>query len=112
MWLRARGKVGNDVALQQCLLAYASDMGILDTATKPHGVNWFTGGVQMASLDHARWFNEPFNIEEWLLYSMDSPSASGARGFNRGEIFTESGVLVSSVAQEGLMRPREPKFKN
>ena len=113
MWLRARGKVDpKDIALQQCLLAYASDMGILDTATKPHGVNWFTGGVQMASLDHSMWFHEPFDISDWLLYTMDSPSASGARGFNRGEIFTESGVLVSSVAQEGLMRPREPKFKN
>jgi acyl-CoA thioesterase II len=112
MWLRARGKVGKDVALQQCLLAYASDMGILDTATKPHGVNWFTGGVQMASLDHAMWFHEPFNIEEWLLYAMDSPSASGARGFNRGEIFTEAGKLVASVTQEGLIRPREPKYKN
>ena len=112
MWMRARANVGDDVALQQCLLAYASDMGILDTATKPHGVNWFTGGVQMASLDHSMWFHEPFNMSEWLLYSMDSPSASGARGFNRGEIFTEQGVLVASVAQEGLMRPREPKFKN
>jgi acyl-CoA thioesterase-2 len=112
MWLRARGQVGNDIALQQCLLAYASDMGILDTATKPHGVNWFTGGVQMASLDHSMWFHEPFDISNWLLYTMDSPSASGARGFNRGEIFTESGKLVASVAQEGLMRPREPKFKN
>ena len=112
MWLRARGHVGDDVALQQCLLAYASDMGILDTATKPHGVNWFTGGVQMASLDHAMWFHEPFNIEDWLLYAMDSPSASGARGFNRGEVFTESGKLVASVTQEGLIRPREPKFKN
>jgi acyl-CoA thioesterase-2 len=112
MWLRARGRVGEDVALQQCLLAYASDMGILDTATKPHGVNWFTGGVQMASLDHAMWFHEPFNIEEWLLYAMDSPSASGARGFNRGEVFTQEGKLVASVVQEGLIRPREPKFKN
>jgi acyl-CoA thioesterase-2 len=112
MWLRARGPVGDNVALQQCLLAYASDMGILDTATKPHGVNWFTGGVQMASLDHSMWFHEPFNISEWLLYAMDSPSASGARGFNRGEVFTESGKLVASVAQEGLMRPREQKFKN
>jgi acyl-CoA thioesterase-2 len=113
MWLRARGRLdANDIALQQCMLAYASDMGILDTATKPHGVNWFTGGVQMASLDHSMWFHEPFDISQWLLYTMDSPSASGARGFNRGEIFTESGKLVASVAQEGLMRPREPKFKN
>ncbi len=113
MWLRARGKVDPaNTALQQCLLAYASDMGILDTATKPHGVNWFTGGVQMASLDHSMWFHEPFDISDWLLYTMDSPSASGARGFNRGEIFTEAGKLVASVTQEGLMRPREPKFKN
>jgi acyl-CoA thioesterase-2 len=112
MWLRARGQVGDNIPLQQCLLAYASDMGILDTATKPHGVNWFTGGVQMASLDHSMWFHEPFDISNWLLYTMDSPSASGARGFNRGEVFTESGKLVASVAQEGLMRPREQKFKN
>jgi acyl-CoA thioesterase-2 len=112
MWLRASGPVGEDIALQQCMLAYASDMGILDTATKPHGVNWFTGGVQMASLDHAMWFHEPFRIEDWLLYAMDSPSASGARGFNRGEVFTRDGKLVASVVQEGLIRPRESKFKN
>lgn len=113
MWMRVRGKVEPaNQPLQQCLLAYASDMGILDTATKPHGVNWFTGGVQMASLDHSMWFHEPFDISDWLLYTMDSPSASGARGFNRGEIFTEAGKLVASVTQEGLMRPREPKFKN
>ncbi|RYG21755.1 MAG: hypothetical protein EON93_25665 [Burkholderiales bacterium] len=113
MWLRSRGQIDpNNIALQQCLLAYASDMGILDTSTKPHGVNWFTGGVQMASLDHSMWFHEPFDISDWLLYTMDSPSASGARGFNRGEIFTQSGKLVASVTQEGLMRPREPKFKN
>ncbi|MDZ4762569.1 MAG: acyl-CoA thioesterase II [Alphaproteobacteria bacterium] len=112
MWLRARGKVGENQPLQQCLLAYASDMGILDTATKPHGVNWFTGGVQMASLDHAMWFHEPFNIEDWLLYSMDSPSASGARGFNRGEVYSRNGVLVASVVQEGLIRRRDPKLKN
>jgi acyl-CoA thioesterase-2 len=87
-------------------------MGILDTATKPHGVNWFTGGVQMASLDHAMWFHEPFDIAQWLLYAMDSPSASGARGFNRGEVFTRDGRLVASVAQEGLIRPRERRFKN
>jgi acyl-CoA thioesterase II len=112
VWLKARGAVGAGQPLHQCLLAYASDMGILDTATKPHGVNWFTGGVQMASLDHAMWFHEPFSMEDWLLYSMDSPSASGARGFNRGEVFTRAGKLVASVVQEGLIRPRESKFKN
>jgi acyl-CoA thioesterase-2 len=113
LWMRARRAVDPDnTALQQCLLAYASDMGILDTATKPHGVNWFTGGVQMASLDHSMWFHEPFDISSWLLYAMDSPSASGARGFNRGEIYTQDGVLAASVAQEGLMRPRDAKFRN
>jgi acyl-CoA thioesterase-2 len=66
----------------------------------------------MASLDHSMWFHEPFDISGWLLYAMDSPSASGARGFNRGEVFTEAGTLVASVTQEGLMRPRESKFKN
>lgn len=112
VWIRAKGQVGGDQALQQCLLAYASDMGILDTAARPHGVNWFTGGVQMASLDHAMWFHRPFDISDWLLYVQDSPSASGARGFTRGEVFRRDGVLAASVIQEGLIRPREPKFKN
>jgi acyl-CoA thioesterase-2 len=113
MWMKVRGAVDrNNFALQQCLLAYASDMGILDTATKPHGVNWFTGGVQMASLDHAMWFHHPFNVADWLLYAMDSPSASGARGFNRGEVYTREGKLVASVVQEGLIRPRDASFKN
>jgi acyl-CoA thioesterase-2 len=109
MWMRARGPIGSSPALQQCLLAYASDMGILDTATKPHGVHWFTGDVQLASLDHAMWFHEPFNFEDWHLYSMDSPSASGARGFNRGEIYSADGKLIASVAQEGLIRPSGDK---
>jgi acyl-CoA thioesterase-2 len=104
MWMRARGKVGDDVALQQCMLAYASDMGILDTATKPHGVNWFTGGVQMASLDHAMWFHRRFRADEWLLYEQRAISSSSARGFAGGSIFTAGGDLVVNVVQEGLIR--------
>ncbi len=112
MWMRANAPIGDDQALQHCMLAYASDMGILDTAARPHGVNWFTGGVQMASLDHAMWFHRPFDISDWMLYAQDSPSASGARGFTRGEVFRRDGVLAASVTQEGLIRPRDAKFKN
>jgi acyl-CoA thioesterase-2 len=93
-----------DVAFQQCVLAYASDMTLLDTSLLPHGIGWFDNRVQMASIDHAMWFHRPFRADQWLLYVQDSPSASGARGFNRGLIFSRDGKLVASVAQEGLMR--------
>ncbi len=107
VWFRARKAVeeGN-VALNQCVMAYASDMTLLDTCVRPHGVSWLSGKMQTASLDHAMWFHAPFNAHEWLLYAMDSPSASGARGFNRGVIYTRNGNLVASVAQEGLIRFR------
>ncbi len=105
VWFRARRDFGDDIALNQCVLAYASDMTLLDTCVRPHGVNWLSGRVQMASLDHAMWFHGPFRADEWLLYSQDSPSSSGARGLNRGSIFTRDGRLIASVAQEGLIRP-------
>lgn len=108
VWVRATGPLPDDVALQQCVLAYASDMTLLDTSLLPHGVGWFDDSVQMASLDHAMWFHRPFRADQWLLYVQDSPSASGARGFNRGLVFTQEGQLVASVAQEGLMRVRKP----
>lgn len=82
-------------------------MTLLDTSLLPHGIGWFSNKVQMASIDHAMWFHRPFRMDQWLLYAQDSPSAFGARGFNRGLIFDANGVLVASVAQEGLMRPRE-----
>jgi len=104
VWVRATGELPADVALQQCVLAYASDMTLLDTGLAPHGIGWFDPRVQMASIDHAMWFHRPFRADKWLLYVQDSPSASGARGFNRGMIYDDSGVLVASVAQEGLMR--------
>ena len=93
------------------MLAYASDMSLLDTGLLPHGIGWFDNKVQMASLDHAMWFHRPFRADEWLLYVQDSPSASGARSFNRGMIYTRDGKLVASVAQEGLMRPRDGRAK-
>ncbi len=90
---------------QQAVLAYASDMSLLDTALLPHGVDW-QSAIQMASLDHAMWFHHRFHVDDWLLYVQESPSASGARGFNRGAIYARNGSLVASVVQEGLMRPR------
>ncbi|HEY5048875.1 MAG TPA: acyl-CoA thioesterase II [Rhizomicrobium sp.] len=112
VWVRATGALPDDIALQQCVLAYASDMTLLDTALLPHGIGWFDNRLQMASIDHAMWFHRPFRADAWLLYVQDSPSASDARGFNRGLVFTQDGRLVASVAQEGLMRLREPKAQS
>ena len=108
IWMRATGKLPDDFPLHQCVLAYASDFTLLDTALIAHGKVVFDTTVQMASLDHAIWFHRPFRADEWLLYTQDSPSASGARGLSRGSVFTRDGILVASVAQEGLMRPVDP----
>ncbi|MEG3180681.1 acyl-CoA thioesterase [Sphingomonas sp. LT1P40] len=105
-WFRAAATLPDDPALHRAILSYASDMMLLGTATLPHGVNWMTGKLQSASLDHAVWLHEPLRADEWLLYATDSPWAGHARGFNRGRIFTRDGRLVASVAQEGLMRIR------
>ena len=102
-WLRARDTVPDDPHLHQCILAYASDMGILSTCTLPHGKSFMTG-LMTASLDHAMWFHRPFRVDEWILFAQDSPAAGGSRGFNRGMMFTQDGTLVASVAQEGLIR--------
>jgi len=106
LWIRATGPLPDDQALHQCILAYASDMSLLDTGLLPHGIGWLDNKTQMASLDHAMWFHRPFRLDDWLLYVQDSPSASGARSFNRGLIYAKDGRLVASVTQEGLMRPR------
>jgi acyl-CoA thioesterase II len=106
VWVKATGALPDNVALHQCVLAYASDMTLLDTSLLPHGFGWFDNRIQMASIDHAMWFHRPFRADQWLLYVQDSPSAFGARGFNRGLIYAEDGTLVASVAQEGLMRLR------
>ncbi|RDE05365.1 acyl-CoA thioesterase [Sphingomonas aracearum] len=108
-WFRIVSAVGDDPALHRAILAYASDMALMATSMMPHGVNWMTPGMQSASLDHALWIHEPFRADEWLLYATDSPWAGHARGMNRGQIFTRDGRLVASVAQEGLIRQRQPK---
>ena len=95
--------------MQQAILAYASDWGLLGASLLPHGRSFFQPGVQAASLDHAIWFHRPFEAHEWLLYTMESPSAFGARGFTRGSLHTQDGKLVASVVQEGLIRLVEPK---
>jgi acyl-CoA thioesterase-2 len=107
VWFRARSALPDDPALHQAVLAYASDMMLIGTALYPHGRSIFDAGMQVASLDHAIWFHRPFRADEWLLYAQDSPSASGARGFARGAIFTRDGSLAASVAQEGLIRVRD-----
>ena len=104
VWIKAADTLPDDNQLHQCLTGYASDMKLLDTCTLPHGVNWWAGKLQVASLDHSMWFHNPFRADEWLLYTMDSPASGGARGLNRGSIYTREGELVCSVAQEGLIR--------
>ena len=104
VWFRLSERVGDAPELHRALLAYASDFHLLGTATFPHGISYYQPNVQMASLDHALWFHRPFRADEWLLYSIDSPSAQGGRGLARGQIFDRQGCLVASTAQEGLIR--------
>lgn len=104
LWIRAVDRLPDDASLHQNLLAYVSDYELLGTCILPHGLSFGQGNLQMASLDHALWFHRPFRVDEWLLYSFDSPNASGARGLARGQFFTETGTLVASAAQEGLIR--------
>jgi acyl-CoA thioesterase-2 len=106
VWVRASGDIGEDRDLNTAVLAYLSDMTLLDTALFAHGLSVFNDKVQAASLDHAMWFHRSARASEWLLYSQDSPSSSGARGLTRGSLFALDGTLVASVAQEGLIRPR------
>lgn len=104
VWFRLAERIGDAPELHRALLAYASDFHLIGTATFPHAISYYQPNVQMASLDHAMWFHRPFRVDDWLLYSCDSPSASGARGFARGMIYDRDGHLVASTAQEGLMR--------
>ncbi|GHF58505.1 acyl-CoA thioesterase [Seohaeicola zhoushanensis] len=109
LWFRMEAARGQSEMMQHCLLAYASDMMLLGSSLRPHGLSWMVGGVVTASLDHAMWFHAPIRFEDWHLYSLDSPFTGGGRGFNRGAIYTEDGRLVASVAQEGLVRRYKPK---
>jgi acyl-CoA thioesterase-2 len=106
IWFRATGQLPDELSVHQCVLAYASDMTLLDTALVPLGKTVFNEDIMAASLDHALWFHRPFRADEWLLYAEDSPNLGGARGFARGLIFAMDGTLVASVAQEGLLRQR------
>ena len=105
-WFRVIAPIADDPILHQAVLAYASDYGFLPTALLPHGVPIRDPRLQLASLDHTLWMHRPFRTDDWLLYVMDSPSAAGARGFVRGEVYTRAGTLVASTAQEGLIRLR------
>lgn len=109
VWFRLRERMPDDLMYHHAVLAYASDYGFLPTALLPHGVGFRDPRLIIASLDHTLWLHRPFRADEWLLYTSDAPTAFGARGFVRGQIFTRSGQLVASAAQEGLIRLREPK---
>jgi acyl-CoA thioesterase-2 len=111
VWIKAVDILPDDPALHQGLFAYVSDYELLGTATLPHLINFTDGNVQMASLDHAVWFHHLFRVDEWLLFSFDSPSSSGSRGLARGTVFTRDGRLVASIAQEGLIRVRGKKSR-
>lgn len=105
-WFRAQGPLPDDPVLHRCLLTYASDFQFLGTSLHPHGITFMDRDMQVASLDHAIWFHRDFRMDEWLLYDKDSPSASGGRGFNRGNFYNRQGVLVASTTQEALIRRR------
>ncbi len=107
IWLRSRSALPDDPAIHAAVLAYASDMTLLDTALFAHGKSVFDQDLQLASLDHSIWFHRPFRVDDWLLYAQDSPSAFGGRGFTRGSIYSQSGVLVASTAQEGVVRRKK-----
>jgi acyl-CoA thioesterase-2 len=103
-WFRLKGEMNEGQQMHRALLAYASDFHLIGTATLPHGMSFTKGNVAMASLDHAMWFHRPVQVDDWLLYDCDSPSASGSRGLARGMIFNRNGDLVASTAQEGMIR--------
>ncbi|EEQ07462.1 acyl-CoA thioesterase II [Yersinia bercovieri] len=104
VWFRANGEMPDDLRVHQYLLGYASDFNFLPTALQPHGIGFLEPGVQIATIDHSMWFHRPFRLDDWLLYAVESTSASGARGFVRGQIYNQQGVLVASTVQEGVIR--------
>lgn len=108
-WFRMEAAKGQGPQMQHCLLAYASDMNLLGSSLRPHGLTWFQGNVMSASLDHTMWFHAPIEFSDWHLYDLDAPWTGKGRGFNRGSIYSADGTLVASVAQEGLVRPIKKK---
>lgn len=109
VWFRTAGKLPNDPLLHRCLLAYATDFNLLSTALLPHGRSWFSREIVAASIDHAVWFHRDVRVDDWLLYTMDSPTSQGVRGLSRGLIYDRGGRLVASVTQESLMRVVVPQ---
>ena len=107
VWVRANGQMPDDRRIHQYVLGYASDLNFLPVALQPHGKGFLEPDMQVATIDHSMWFHRPFDLSEWLLYSVVSTSASGARGFVRGEFYTQDGTLVATTVQEGVMRQRE-----
>lgn len=106
-WFRANGVLPDDLSIHQCLLGYASDFNLLPTALQPHGLGFLETGVQIATIDHSMWFHRPFNFEDWLLYHVESTSASSGRGFVRGQFYTRQGLLIASSVQEGVIRQHQ-----
>ena len=104
VWMKSKGPLPDDLDLHRAALAYASDYTLLEPILRRHGIAWISPGMKFASLDHAMWWHRPFRADEWLLYVQNSPSASGARGLGVGRVFSRSGELVATVAQEGMMR--------
>jgi acyl-CoA thioesterase-2 len=111
-WFRADGTLPDDPLLHACVVAYASDLTLLDTAVMAHARSWDDDRFMMASLDHAMWFHRPFRADKWLLYHQKSPSAVGARGLAEGFIYTQEGALAIMVIQEGLIRPVKPDWEH
>jgi len=108
VWMRARGPLPDDPGLHRAAFAYASDFGILEATLRRHGIAWATPGLKMASLDHAMWWHRPGRADEWWLYVQEAPNAIGGRGLSLGRIFSRDGVLIASVAQEGMIRVPAP----
>jgi len=106
VWFKANGKMPDDLSIHRYLLAYASDFNFLPTALQPHGVSFFTEGMQVVTVDHSMWFHQDFRLDEWLLYAVESTVASDGCGLVRGQFFTQDGKLVASTIQEGLIRQR------
>ena len=111
IWFRLNEKIDAPDLMHRALMAYASDFHLVGTATLPHGISFIQDDLVMASLDHAMWFHRPARVDDWLLYSCDSPSSSGGRGLARGSIFDRAGRLVASAVQEGMIRVGKPGSK-
>lgn len=107
VWIRANGTMPEDKRIHQYLLGYVSDFNFLPVSLQPHGKGFLEPGMQVATIDHSMWFHRPFDLNQWLLYSVESTSASSARGFVRGEFYNQAGTLVASTVQEGVIRRRQ-----